>query len=437
MPKGLYKELRHFSGSLGYQVNTSDSRDNSMSNESNETPIAADAIVGQTIANYKIVQRIANTLVFLAYKNDPDNQVAIKFFYPDPIADNKDLILERLEGVCQLDHPNIIKAYEVGVEKGIIYVVMEYSPGENLYDLLQRNPRLHWAAAAEIAREITRGLVSAHAMGVNHLSLHPDRILLSTSGQIRVNFCNEGVITPSSEVVNYVSPELFFGQELEERSDVYSLGAIIYSIVIGTPPLKGKSPKEIALKHRQFASMLPSYGVADIPHSLSLIIERTMSKELKQRYSNSYELLAALNNFLLNDIGGKHVFLRNTLRKKNNLRLQCTAYLLGSYKELLPKIVVSSESDKSFSEAINQERDRLKQQDPPSSIEEKPVKVEEKSSRKSTSGEFPGQTSKIYKESLKSRFSHSVEAKFGRHYVLVIFTSIFSFVTSLVLFFTV
>lgn len=241
-----------------------------------------------------------------------------------------------------LNHCNVARIYEVGDWNGVIYAVMEYVEGENLYDLMKRNPRLHWGAAAELAREIVKGLVAAHAKNVMHLSLHPDRIFLSKGGQIKINFCNEGVITPSGEIAHYVAPELFLGKTLDAQSDIYSMGAIIYNIVTGKPPFAGKAPREVALKHREMAPSCPKYGVPDIPHSLALVVWRSLNKELKQRYKNAYELEAAINNFLLNDRG---------------------SYELQSYRELLPKMVEVSKSGQAFTQALNLERDKIKEKE--------------------------------------------------------------------------
>lgn len=291
--------------------------------------------IGQVLSGYQIIQRVGESTVYLGHRDNPAQTVAIKIFYPDPYACNQEGILERLNEIRQLDHENILKIYDTGQTENFIYAITEYVPGQNLYDLMQRNPRLHWAAAAELAKDIVRGLVAAHSKGVTHRCLHPDRILLSKSGYIKINFCNEGEITPSKEVANFVAPELFLGQDIDQRSDIYSLGTIIYTIITGKAPLSGKSPKEIATKHREMATVLPSYGVADIPHSLSLILERSLSKDLQQRYQFSYELEAAIKNFLINDIG---------------------TYQIGSYKELF----------KAVEDAIN-----IKIPEPPKRIEQK------------------------------------------------------------------
>ncbi len=271
------------------------------------------SLVNQYISSYKVIQRI-NSGVYIGLKEDSQQTVAIKIFSPDPYACNREEILQRIKIIQELDHENIVKIYEAGETDQFIYAIMEYVPGENLYDLMQRNPRLHWAAAAELARDIICGLVAAHSKGIAHRCLHPDRILLSKNGQIKINFCNEGELSPSKEIANFVPPELFLGQDIDQKSDIYSLGSIICTIVTGKPPLAGKTPKEIATKHREMGTVLPNYGVADVPHSLSLILERSMEKDLKQRYQNSYELQAAIKNFLLNDIPAN--------------------YRLGSYKDL-------------------------------------------------------------------------------------------------------
>ena len=299
--------------------------------------IEIDDLIGQNIQGYQIVQRIGTSTVFLAYQDTPDKQFALKIFYPDPYACNRTEILERIQSIIPLRHKNIVTVYQAGETEKFIYAVMEYIPGENLYDLMQRNPRLHWGAAAELALEITHGLVYAQDHSITHRTLHPDRVLLGTQGQIKINFCNEGEITPTPEVANYVAPEFFLGETLTSSADIYSLGAIIYHIVTGNAPLSGDTPKDIIRKHREADPVLPNYGVADIPHSLSLTLSRALTADLKLRYQNAYELQAALHNFLLNDI-------------KN--------YKLGSYKSLLPIVVEVSQSGRAFSQALDLEKVR-------------------------------------------------------------------------------
>jgi len=299
--------------------------------------IKIDDLIGQNIQGYQIVQRIGTSTVFLAYQETPDKQFALKIFYPDPYACNRTEILERIQSIIPLRHKNIVTVYQAGETEDFIYAVMEYIPGENLYDLMQRNPRLHWGAAAELALEITHGLVYAQDHSITHRTLHPDRILLGTQGQIKINFCNEGEITPTAEVANYVAPEFFLGETLNSSADIYALGAIIYHIVTGNAPLSGDTPKDIIRKHREAEPVLPNYGVADIPHSLSLTLSRALTADLSLRYQNAYELQAALHNFLLNDI-------------KN--------YKLGSYKSLLPIVVEVSQSGRAFSQALDLEKER-------------------------------------------------------------------------------
>ena len=128
-----------------------------MSNEGNVLEQATNEIkIGQSIADYQVIQRIENSNVYLVLKKQNQQTFAMKIFSPDPYACNHDAIVERLMNICQLDHENIVRVYETGEHEGFIYAVMEYIPGENLYNLMQRNPRLHWAAAAELAKDIIR-----------------------------------------------------------------------------------------------------------------------------------------------------------------------------------------------------------------------------------------------------------------------------------------
>lgn len=370
-------------------------------------PFSPDDLVDTQISGYKIVQRIKESLVYLAFRQDIDHQVAIKIFYPNPYAGNQQLVIDRLDTICKLEDPNIIKIYEVGNIKGAVYCVMEYIPGENLYDLMKRNPRLHWGAAAEIGREITQGLVAAHKLGILHLSLHPDRILLGKDGQIKVNFCNEGLITPSKEIVHYVAPELFLGQDIQKSSDVYSLGTIIYHIVTGNPPVAGKEPKEIALIHRQLSPVIPSYGVADVPHPLSLLLERTMTKKLEQRYSNCFELLAALNNFLRNEVC-EHIY----CAQKKRLETSSKRYRLGSYKELVTK-VVKADQDNSFVQEIHRiEEEFIKNSVPSIKMSDSLNESQSKSISANKNTSVIDQATQYVRKNLGRNYSHILFACF-------------------------
>lgn len=382
-------------------------------------PFSPDEIIDEQVSGYKIVQRIEDSLVYLAFRKDIDHQVAIKIFYPNPYADNQQLVVDRLNTICKLNHPNIVKTYEVGEIRGVVYCVMEYIPGENLYDLMKRNPRLHWGAAAEIGRELTQGLVAAHKLNILHLSLHPDRVLLSKDGQIKVNFCNEGLITPSNEIVHYVAPELFLGQDIQKSSDIYSLGAIIYHIVTGNPPLAGKEPQEIALIHRQLSPVIPSYGVADVPHPLSLLLERTMTKKLEQRYSNSFQLQAALNNFLLNE-ACVHFY----SEKSRKLTIAPKRYHLGSYKDLITQ-VVKADRDQSFVQEIHRMENELIQNNAPN--------IPLNDSMMNDSQVKPTLSNKD--TSIMQRATQYLRIRLGRNYTYVLFSCFCSLALSIFLMF--
>src|SRR5687767_3458594 len=212
---------------------------------------------------YELVRRLARggmAEVHLARDLLLDRPVALKVLYPELSRDPTFVERFRREAraAANLNHPNIVSVYDWGEEDGTYFIVMEYVEGVTLRDLLVRNGPLEPGRAAAIVGDIAAGLGFAHEKGVVHRDVKPGNVLITSSGTVKVTdfgIARAGVsesLTQTGAVMGtavYFSPEQAQGLPTDGRSDLYSLGVVLYESVTGYPPFGGDSPVSIAYKH--------------------------------------------------------------------------------------------------------------------------------------------------------------------------------------------
>jgi serine/threonine-protein kinase len=266
---------------------------------------------------YEIHRRIGRggmADVFLARDQLLDRPVAIKVLFPEFAADPA--FVERFrreaQAAANLSHPNIVGVYDWGAEGGTYFIVMEYVDGKSLAELMRTSGPLHPRRAAEIAFEVAGALGFAHAKGVVHRDVKPGNVIISTSGVAKVTDFGiaRALSSPSEDLTaagavmgtaSYFSPEQAQGFPVDARSDLYSLGVVLFELVTGRAPFTGDSPVAIAYKHVQEQPPRPSDLVAGVPVGLEAIIGRLLAKQPDHRYLSADDLRADLRRWLDGD----------------------------------------------------------------------------------------------------------------------------------------
>ena len=234
--------------------------------------------------------------------------VALKFL-PESLSSNPSMVARFYAEVRiarQVSHPNVCRVYDIGEVDGLLYLSMEYVNGEDLGSLLRRIGRLPSDKAAEIARKLCAGVAAAHEKGILHRDLKPANIMLDGSGQIYImDFGLAGVaaqLTAAAEIRNgtpaYMSPEQLAGREVTVRSDIYSLGLVLYEIYTGKRPFEASSLADL-IKMQESATPVSissgfSSAVRDLDPAVEKVIARCLSADPKDRPASALQIAAAL-----------------------------------------------------------------------------------------------------------------------------------------------
>ena len=265
-------------------------------------------MIGEVLGNrYELIEKIGEggmAIVYKARDNKLNRLVAVKILKKE-FANNKDIsdkFKKEATALANFSDANIVNILDVGHEEegNIDYFVMEYVSGKTLKELIVENGKLNYTVSIGIATQIAKALECAHKNNIIHRDVKPQNILVTESGMVKVTDFGIAKSSTSATITNtttimgsahYLSPEQAKGTFIDLRSDIYSLGIVLYEMVTGILPFDAESPVTIALKHIQSEPIDPKKYAPSIPDGLNNLIIKCMSKEPINRYQNCRELI--------------------------------------------------------------------------------------------------------------------------------------------------
>ena len=261
---------------------------------------------------YEVLRRIARggmAEVFLARDLLLDRPVALKVLFREFAVDPSfvERFLREAQSAANLSHPNIVGVYDSGESSGTYFIVMEYIEGRSLAQIIRDDGPLSPDRAADVATDVASALGFAHRNGVVHRDVKPGNVLISPTGQVKVTdfgiaraVSTQENLTQTGTVMGtatYFSPEQARGEPVDPRSDVYSLGIVLYEMLTGQPPFAGDSPVAVAYKHVQETPVPPRQLNPSLPGSLEAVTLKALAKNPANRYASADDLAADLRRF--------------------------------------------------------------------------------------------------------------------------------------------
>lgn len=272
--------------------------------------MSPEALIGMELGK-SVLQRLLGqgTMGAVYLASQADRQVAVKVFLPASAleqADHEEFLQSLEKAIARgaaLDHAHILPILNHGREKGFVYQIMPYVAGESLEMFLTHAGKLPFVQIQSYLEQIAAALDYAHARGVLHCDIKPTNVLLASTDNLLLSDFGLANLTIEknfastrravSGMLNAIAPEYVLGQTIDQRADLYSLGAVLYQMVTGSPPFKGNSLSEVAMKHIKAVPPSPRSLRTDLPQAAEQVMLRALAKRPADRYSHARDLATA------------------------------------------------------------------------------------------------------------------------------------------------
>jgi hypothetical protein len=275
-------------------------------------PAASTDLENRVLGHCRLLRKLGQGgmgAVWLARHQTLDKDVAVKVLPAGFASDQEALgrFLREARAAARLEHPNVVQVLDAGSQDGIHFIVMQLVDGTDLQKLLKKKGRFPVADALAIAKRVALALGAAHTLGIVHRDVKPANIMLAKGGRVMVTdfglareVTGGASITSPQEAIGtpqYIAPEQARGEHVDGRSDLYSLGGTLYTLLSGKPPFTGKSPISIAVKHASMDEKPPPLRehVPDLPAEVAALVEKMMAKKPEERFQTSAELVRAID----------------------------------------------------------------------------------------------------------------------------------------------
>ncbi len=270
-----------------------------------------DKYIGRLLDNrYEILEVIGTGGMAVVYKarcHRLNRLVAIKILKDDYLEDEefRRRFHSESQAVAMLSHPNIVSVYDVSTSITADYIVMELIDGITLKQYMEKKGVLNWKETLHFAIQISKALEHAHSRGIVHRDIKPHNVMVLKNGSVKVTdfgiarMMSKGNTLTKEALgsVHYISPEQAKGGRVDSRSDIYSLGVVMYEMMSGRPPYDGESPVAVAIQHINGGAAMPSTLNPNIPGGLEQIIMKAMAHEPSARYESATQMLADMDEF--------------------------------------------------------------------------------------------------------------------------------------------
>lgn len=273
-------------------------------------------LVGAVLSDrYELLNKIGTggmAMVYKAHDRVLDRNVAIKILRQSYESESKivENFIKEARSSASLVHPNVVSVYDVCEYDGLNYMVMELVDGITLKEYIKQNPRMPWQEACDYAIQIGQGIQAAHERGIIHRDIKPQNIIMAPGGVLKVTDFGIAKAMESDKTiaggtamgsVHYISPEQARGGYTDFRSDIYSLGIVLYEMLSGRVPFDGDSPVSVALMHIEEEPVNVKCVNLDVPADLAYITMKAMAREQSKRYQNTNQMLEDLRAVLADE----------------------------------------------------------------------------------------------------------------------------------------